>query len=409
MNGMMLPEDEETRRQKALMAALRGTPVNPGVISQSAPTMEELRASAGRDFTSADADLAAQRALGAKMLGGQMPQGKMAGNVFVGPTWSENLAAGVEKGLGAYNLVKAKQRAAELGEEKSQSGKDKLALAEAIKAQENAREEKLTQEEREWQESQTGDSVEMVGPEGDVIQAIDINGQLFMQDRTTPVPEGYRVNPKITRGSGSQYQPFSKKDAYGNEVVTSFNKGTQEWSEPTFIDGTPYTEEEAKRRGQVKAGQEGLESQEKAQGTADVARAEEAAAAQQNARAALSAYQNALDALAEGANTGPIAQYMPSIKPASVKLDNVKQALGLVNLSQNTFGSLSEKEGEWVRDVAIPTGLPEDELQVWIENKMDAIRRAMQMDRYIEDMARAGKEVDQKVLDAMRGDQTFGQ
>jgi len=74
----------------------------------------------------------------------------------------------------------------------------------------------------------------------------------------------------------------------------------------------------------------------------------------------------------EGANVGPIDKWFPSFKPASIKLDNLKNRLGLDVISSITFGALSEKELQVAFDTAMPSNLDSDELKIWFQERIDA-------------------------------------
>jgi hypothetical protein len=79
----------------------------------------------------------------------------------------------------------------------------------------------------------------------------------------------------------------------------------------------------------------------------------------------------------EGAETGPIAKFFPSIREASVKLDNLQGKLGLDVLRTTTFGALSEKELAFALDTALPTKLEGPALKDWLRRKRDAQQKLM--------------------------------
>jgi uncharacterized protein with PIN domain len=80
----------------------------------------------------------------------------------------------------------------------------------------------------------------------------------------------------------------------------------------------------------------------------------------------------AIEAIDNGANTGFIQQFLPSIRTASVELKNVRNRLGLDVIGDVTFGALSEGELKLALDTAIPTGLDEPELRDWLVKKKNA-------------------------------------
>jgi hypothetical protein len=80
----------------------------------------------------------------------------------------------------------------------------------------------------------------------------------------------------------------------------------------------------------------------------------------------------AIGELRAGAKTGAIEGRLPSIRSASVKLDNLQQRLGLDIIQNTTFGALSEGELKLALDTALPKGLNEQQLIQWLEQKASA-------------------------------------
>jgi hypothetical protein len=76
--------------------------------------------------------------------------------------------------------------------------------------------------------------------------------------------------------------------------------------------------------------------------------------------------------LANGANTGPIAQFFPTLYNSTQRLMNVQKRLGLDVVGGVTFGALSAGELKLALDVALPVGLSEEALKVWMTDKIDA-------------------------------------
>ena len=74
----------------------------------------------------------------------------------------------------------------------------------------------------------------------------------------------------------------------------------------------------------------------------------------------------------EGAATGAIYGRLPSIRAASVKLDNLQGRLGLDVVGNTTFGALSEAELKFALDVALPKKLKGPELKNWLIEKKNA-------------------------------------
>ncbi len=74
----------------------------------------------------------------------------------------------------------------------------------------------------------------------------------------------------------------------------------------------------------------------------------------------------------EGAETGPIADRLPSFFSGTRKLDNLRRKLGLNVVGAVTFGALSEGELKLAMDVALPDGLSEEETVDWMQARINA-------------------------------------
>jgi hypothetical protein len=81
----------------------------------------------------------------------------------------------------------------------------------------------------------------------------------------------------------------------------------------------------------------------------------------------------AIAALQAGAGTGAIeSRFFPSIKAASVELDNIQGELALDVVGATTFGALSKGELDLAREVALPTKLEKDDLISFLNRKKEA-------------------------------------
>lgn len=88
--------------------------------------------------------------------------------------------------------------------------------------------------------------------------------------------------------------------------------------------------------------------------------------------------------IGQGANTGPISRLFPSVKAATIKLEQLQKRLALDVVGSTTFGALSAGELKLAQDVAIPTGLTGDPLIEWVNDTIDAKRK---LASYLEDQA----------------------
>lgn len=103
---MVFPLSEEERWRAQQNAG------NVSMVNQSSMTPEQraiLRERAAYNPKSREAILAAQLRAGRENLNSQGPRGKQVGNIYAAPTWSENLASAVRKGLGGLDMRDARR------------------------------------------------------------------------------------------------------------------------------------------------------------------------------------------------------------------------------------------------------------------------------------------------------------
>jgi hypothetical protein len=72
-----------------------------------------------------------------------------------------------------------------------------------------------------------------------------------------------------------------------------------------------------------------------------------------------------------GAATGPVEKWLPSFRAATVKLENLKNRLGLDVIGQVTFGALSESELRVAFDTAVPANLRGEALKEWFQERIE--------------------------------------
>jgi hypothetical protein len=90
---------------------------------------------------------------------------------------------------------------------------------------------------------------------------------------------------------------------------------------------------------------------------------------------AINNYEEAINLVDEGAQTGAIFSKLPSLRTASVKLDNLQGRLGLDVIGNTTFGALSESELKFALDTALPKKLKGEELKAWLRDKKQTQER----------------------------------
>jgi hypothetical protein len=89
-------------------------------------------------------------------------------------------------------------------------------------------------------------------------------------------------------------------------------------------------------------------------------------------RRSISNIDNAIKALDNGANTGALQRFLPTITAASVELQQVRGQMGLDVIGAVTFGALSESELAFALNVALPDGLSGPRLRQWLVDKKAA-------------------------------------
>ena len=91
----------------------------------------------------------------------------------------------------------------------------------------------------------------------------------------------------------------------------------------------------------------------------------------------ISNIDRAISALDRGASTGAVQRFLPSVKAASVELDQIRNELGLDVIGGVTFGALSKGELDLALDTALPTKLNKAELKDFLVRKKDAQLKVM--------------------------------
>jgi len=104
----------------------------------------------------------------------------------------------------------------------------------------------------------------------------------------------------------------------------------------------------------------------------------------------------AIKAIDQGASTGFVMSKIPSIRTASLKLDNLQKRLGLDVVSGTTFGALSKGELDLALSAAMPTNMQQEELKKWLVDKKNAMEKMSDyaVKGYIE--YQRGKQADKK-------------
>ena len=90
----------------------------------------------------------------------------------------------------------------------------------------------------------------------------------------------------------------------------------------------------------------------------------------------LSIIDDAINAIDNGAQSGPIYNMLPSVTQSSASLENAMNRMGLNVISSVTFGALSEGEMRLAMETAVPQNLAPAELRAWLVAKRDAQAKA---------------------------------
>ncbi len=98
-------------------------------------------------------------------------------------------------------------------------------------------------------------------------------------------------------------------------------------------------------------------------------------------------YQEGISAIDEGAQSGFFVSLLPSIRQASIELDNVVNRLGLDVVGSVTFGALSEGELRMAMSTAAPTNMRPEYLKEWfqerIKSKNNVLKVTQDMVRFL--------------------------
>jgi len=106
--------------------------------------------------------------------------------------------------------------------------------------------------------------------------------------------------------------------------------------------------------------------------------------ARKEAEATNNLYREAIRLVDEGAGTGAIESKLPTIKAASMELENIGNQLGFAIVAGGKFGQLTEKELALALETGLPQGLDGPALKDWLERKIAANEKLMaEYQRYI--------------------------
>lgn len=87
----------------------------------------------------------------------------------------------------------------------------------------------------------------------------------------------------------------------------------------------------------------------------------------QNIDKSIRNFDKAIAAIDKGAKTGALQRFAPTVRASTAELEQIQNLLALDVLNSATFGALSEKELEVVKETAMPEKLSPPELREWFE------------------------------------------
>ena len=122
----------------------------------------------------------------------------------------------------------------------------------------------------------------------------------------------------------------------------------------------------------------------KAASVAAIKRSEKAFDSIGKIRLSIDNYDEAIELIDNGAETGVVQSRLPSIRAASIALDNLQGRLGLDVVGQTTFGALSESELKFALATALPKKLAPADLRRWLVRKKES---QLKLSAYLQEVA----------------------
>lgn len=223
--------------------------------------------------------------------------------------------------------------------------------------------------------------------DGVMVDASDGNEVLFDSDWT-------RVPDPV---AASDTRPLKDVDQFDNNIQTLQDKNGN-WATVFSDTREPWDRDEALERSKGRLAQRQSSAAAKAfggaTGTSFITRADAAEKAYGRTDETIASYNQALGALDANAWTGELARLTPDFRAAARDLSQARGRLAMAAIENYTFGSLSEPEAEWLRDVSIEWGLPPDQLRRRLAYEKEKTARLQKVLLYRASELRAGREPD---------------
>jgi len=113
----------------------------------------------------------------------------------------------------------------------------------------------------------------------------------------------------------------------------------------------------------------------------------------------------AVKAIDDGADTGRIESFFPSINAATIELQQILGDETLNRLSQVTLGAISESELSLLKETALPVNMQEEDLKAHLKRKKAALKKARKVALEQLRFLRKGGTVEEFILSKARGAQ----
>ena len=217
------------------------------------------------------------------------------------------------------------------------------------------------------------DDWEMLGTDEGLDKGIQFTSQFAQGKNSETDPANVREYEFFNKLSPEQKEEFlvMKRASPTFKAGDVQMKGSQlgNNAQPFNIDGATPTQAEAQ---QVITGQQATKKATEAAAVDAISQSKEAFERIAPIKQGIANYSEVERLIDEGAETGVIASRLPSMKQASIELDNLQGKLGLDVIGNTTFGALSESELKFALDTALPKNLEGPALKEWVQRKKSA-------------------------------------
>ena len=184
------------------------------------------------------------------------------------------------------------------------------------------------------------------------------------------------VGGSLVKGVDSQGRPFVTKfdgtRLTGQAALDAIEKDEMSKRQGKISTAVGKAEGIAEVKQSTEPQTAGLVEKSKKEAASNVAKADKAFEAIDTIDTNILNLQDAIQAVRDGASSGPIMSLLPSFRESTKRLENIQKRLGLDVVGATTFGALSKGELDLSKDVALPTGLDGPELVEWIEKRINA-------------------------------------